>query len=127
MCNPVQVPLGVILKNENTNSDMIEIMDAVHQYVPCHVDPSVMVDGVPKKDVIEQCLFGGDLLTCERVRGAKRHRQDAATMVERLEGIEVVSEDWHAKMCLFEVRCSVNFFPDKLGLGTYSYVTAALS
>ncbi len=98
-----QVPLGVILKNENTSSDMIAIMEAIHQYVPCRVDPSVVVDGVPRADVLEQCLFGGDLLTCERARGAKRHRQDAGTMVERLAGLEPVTEDWHAKMCLFEV------------------------
>ncbi len=82
-------------------------MEAVHQYVPCHIDPSVIVDGIQKKDVLEKCLFGGDLLTCERARGAKRHRQDAATMVERLDGLVPVSEDWHAKMCLFEVHISM--------------------
>lgn len=30
----VQVPLGVILKNEQKHDEMIEILDHLHQYVP---------------------------------------------------------------------------------------------
>ncbi len=90
------------MKNENVNSEMIEIMQAMHQYVPTSVDGSTMVDGVPKTDVLEQCLLG-DQLTCERTRSAKQHRQDSATTMERLCGLEPVVEDWHTKMCLFEV------------------------
>ena len=29
-----QIPLGVILKNENKNDDMVEIMTEMHKYVP---------------------------------------------------------------------------------------------
>ena len=30
----VQVPLGILLKNENKGSEMIEILTHLHQYVP---------------------------------------------------------------------------------------------
>ena len=32
MC--IQVPLGVILKNENKGDEMVEILSQMHQYVP---------------------------------------------------------------------------------------------
>ena len=42
---------------------MIEIMDKVQQYVPHTIDKCTTVDGVPKVDILEKCLFGGDQLT----------------------------------------------------------------
>ena len=30
----MQVPLGIILKNETKNDEMVDIMDKLHQYVP---------------------------------------------------------------------------------------------
>ena len=30
----MQVPLGIILKNETKHDEMVEIMDHLHQYVP---------------------------------------------------------------------------------------------
>lgn len=30
----MQVPLGILLKNENKGSDMVEILTHLHQYVP---------------------------------------------------------------------------------------------
>lgn len=88
---------------------MIEIMDKVQQYVPHTIDKCTTVDGVPKVDILEKCLFGGDQLTCARARSAKRHRQDSATPLEKLDGLEPVIEDWHTKMCLFEARKSFSF------------------
>ena len=85
---------------------MIEIMDKVQQYLPHTTDKYTTVDGVPKADILEKCLFGGDQLTCARARSAKRHHQDSATPLEKLDGLEPVVEDWHTKMCLFEVRKS---------------------
>ena len=87
----------MILKNENINGEMIEIMENLHQYVPTKSVGS-------SREIAENYLFGGDQLTCARARSAKRHRQDSATAVERLEGLLPVIEDWHTKMWLFEVR-----------------------
>lgn len=72
-------------------------MESLHQYVPSRVSQ----DG--SGEVLDSCLFGGDQLTCSRARSAKRHRQDSKTAVERLDGLEPVVEDWHTKMCLYEV------------------------
>ena len=32
------------------------------------------------------------------------HRQDSSTSAEQLDGLEPVVEDWHTKMCMFEVH-----------------------
>ena len=34
VCQLVQVPLGVILKNENIREEMLEILTILHKYVP---------------------------------------------------------------------------------------------
>ena len=103
LCFHLKLPLGVILKNENINGEMIEIMETLHQYVPTkNVGSSI--------EIAEHYLFGGDQLTCARARSAKRHRQDSATAIERLEGLLPVIEDWHTKMCLFEV-CMLMVLP----------------
>jgi len=82
-------------------------MESIQKYVPFTIDKSITLDGVPKTDILETCLFGGDQLTCARARSAKRHRQDSATPLEKLDGLEPVVEDWHAKMRLFEVRSEI--------------------
>ena len=67
----------MILKNENING---EIMENLHQYVPTKSVGS-------SREIAEKYLFGGDQLISARARGAKRHRQDSATAVERMEGL----------------------------------------
>ena len=42
-------------------------------------------------------LFGGDQLTAARARGAQRIRSNSERPLDRLEGLEGVCEDWHAK------------------------------
>ena len=49
----VQIPLGVLLRNENKTDDMIEIVEELHQYVP-------ELDGRH-----ESVFIGGNQLTCE--------------------------------------------------------------
>ena len=88
----------MILKNKNINDEMIKIMENLHQYVPTKSVGSSW-------EIAENYLFGGDQLTCARARSAKRHRQDLATAVERMEGLLPVVEDWRTKMWLSEVRC----------------------
>ena len=62
-----------------------------------------------QENFAEHYLFGGDQLTCARARSAKC-RQDSATAIERLEGLLPVIEDWHTKMCHFEV-CMLMVLP----------------
>jgi len=86
---------------------MIEIMESIKRYVPFTIDKSITLDGVPKTDILETYLFGGDQLTCARARSAKCHCQDSATPLEKLDGLEPGVEDWHTEMCLFEVRFEI--------------------
>lgn len=79
-------------------------MQELHKYVPTKSNPPATGDGVHMEEVLETCLFGGDQLTAARARSAKRHQQDSATSAEWLDGLEPVVEDWHTKMCLFEVH-----------------------
>ena len=57
LCFHLKLPLGVILKNENINGEMIEIMETLHQYVPTKNVGS-------SREIGEHYLFGGDQLTC---------------------------------------------------------------
>lgn len=116
-----QVPLGVILKSETSHADMIGILEDLHKYVP-------MVSSLRKTDVsiegeVEECcihedcfhrvLFGGDQLTAVRARGAQRIRSNSERPLDRLEGLEAVCEDWHAKATLLAVcliKINVFFF-----------------
>lgn len=101
----MQLPLGVFLKNENCSSEMIEIMDEIQKYVP--ITMSNVSTGASKEEFVEPFLFGSDQLTCERGRNSQRHRKDLATQQERLDGLTMVTEDWHARMNYFEVYCSL--------------------
>ncbi len=96
----MQVPLGVLLKNENKGDEMVEIMSHLHQYVPsyeyakktyqtCTGELQVSLDHLVK------IFFGGDQLTAARARGSKRARVNSLSKVTRLEGIVPCAEDWH--------------------------------
>jgi len=108
------VPLGVLLRNENKIDEMCDIMDKMHEYVPCkHVverfllfddDDDIEVD----EENFHQILFGGDQLTVARARGSIAARQDHFTRREKLEGLMPVIEDWHAKQYLLKVKVSIN-------------------
>ena len=77
------VVLDVLMKNEAKHSDMHDIMKVQQAYLG---------DDFPGD---KQVLSGGDQLTCERERCARRHRMDADTPRERLQLLEPVIEDWH--------------------------------
>ena len=85
------VLVDVLLKNEATHKDMIDIMSAMHGYLG---------SDYPKDHRI---LSGGDQLTCERQIGAQRHTMDGNTIEEQLRVLEPVTEDWHCMMCLLTV------------------------
>ena len=57
------MPLGIILKNENSHEDMVAIMDHAHQYVPTQTSEIIHVDEsgdsvTIKKDEFHNILFG---------------------------------------------------------------------
>ena len=87
----LQVHLGVLLKNENRTEDMIEILEHAQQYVPT-------LEGR-----LQKIFFGGDQLTCERIRGAKNARHQSPTPKGQLEGLSEKVEDWHALQAYYQV------------------------
>jgi hypothetical protein len=94
-----QVPLGVILKNENVLGDMVEILKDLQKYVPqYHYD-----DGQTEVHVFQKTLLGGDYLTAKRTRGAQLDKCNELNACEQLRGLAGVSEDWHARQCLMTV------------------------
>lgn len=97
-----QVPLGVILKNENKSDEMVEIMAHLHQYVPSleYSECKKISSGetvMEEKARFHQILVGGDQLTAARARSAMKVKVNSHTPSKKLLGIVPVVEDWHAK------------------------------
>lgn len=78
------VVLDILMKNETKNADMLDIMQSMQGYLGTNFPPN------------QKVLSGGDQLTCERQRGAKRHVMDGNTTSDRLDEFEPQTEDWHA-------------------------------
>ena len=76
------VVLDVQHKNETKHDDMLAIMKSQQSYLGDNFSGTV--------------LSGGDQLTVERQRNAKRHIMDSDTAAERFECFEPKIEDWHA-------------------------------
>ena len=91
----LKVPLGVILKNENLKSEMIEIMDELQGYAPISTDSC--------GETVHQLLFGGDQLTAARARGCAELRINSDTPTGRLTTLLPVAEDWHTLVTLLTV------------------------
>lgn len=105
----VKVPLGVLLKNENVGSEMIEILANLQKYVP-YKDctnlmyvPSTGEVAISESAIYQNVLFGGDQLTAARARGAITAMANHPTPRSLLEGIIPVIEDWHTLVVLLEV------------------------
>ena len=105
----MQVPLGIIPHSEISYEDMVAVMEELHKYVPTvSTTESVMVAGSEEEDTVHldtfhYLLFGGDQLTAARARGGLRTRENSQRPRHRLEGLQSVCEDWHAKAILLEV------------------------
>ena len=86
---------------------MREILREVYQYVPTVTSCSSgdggngMDDSIPGSSF--PILFGGDQLTTERARTVKNVLSNSDASTSRLENLIPVTEDWHAKMCLYKV------------------------
>lgn len=98
----------MIEKNENITSNMIQIMDELHRYVPT-IEEVVAIE--TEEENIETCeknvhpiIFGGDQLTVARARSAQTCRSSELDTVKRLEGLVPAFEDWHARMTLIKVQ-----------------------
>eukprot|EP00731_Ephydatia_muelleri_P002965 Em0001g2965a len=102
------VPLGILLKNENKASDMIGIVNHIHHYVPAVPDIQEQVLSTGETVDVDQTslhtiLFGGDQLTCARARSAIDNKLNSQTPHKRFMGIEPVIEDWHTKVNFLRV------------------------
>lgn len=108
----MQVPLGIIPKNEVSYEGMVAIMEELHQYVP--TTTSVMEIERPDHggnvevvvDNFHYILMGGDQLSVARSRGSQRIRGNSCRPRDRLEGLVPVCEDWHSKGCFINVSRS---------------------
>lgn len=83
--------LDILMKNETTKKDMIDIMTAIQDYLG--------------KDYCtnHQVACGGDQLTVERERGAQCHFMCGNTARERLQLLVPLVEDWHCLVSLVGV------------------------
>ena len=108
----IQVPLGVLPYNETKYEDMINILQHAQSYVPAKVvNREVTLPDQTPMQYSEQhhlvTVIGGDYLTAARARGAQKIRSNSLKSEDRLDGLLPVSEDWHTKMCLLQVRVIV--------------------
>ena len=82
-----QVTLGVLEKNENETSDMIDIKHHMHTLVPAHISK--------EKTCLRPILCFGDLLTVERGLHAQEDRRNSMDPSSRLKGLIDVLADFH--------------------------------
>ena len=106
--HPIQVPLGVLLHDENKLDEMGKILDHYMTLVPTL--KSAQRIGLPNGTVIDidntqffSVLFGGDQLTVARIRGVQALRDTHDSPVDCCAGVIPVVEDWHARMALMKV------------------------
>ena len=108
-----QVPLGVLLRDENKLEEMVDVLVNLQQYVPLTIHskevevPSTEETMSMQEAHIHQILFGGDFLTAKRARGAQRIRSNSTHDYDKLKGFLPVSEDWHTKQCFLSVSDTI--------------------
>ena len=76
---------------------MVRVEESVD--VPTEAEPVTV-----QLDYFHAILLGGDQMTCARVRGGQRIRENSESGKARLEGLVPAIEDWHAKVCFMQVR-----------------------
>ena len=93
------MPLGIILKNENANEDMLAILQQFHTYLPQTSD-----------GCIDDQLFSGDQLTVERAVNVISSVANGLTPQDHLDGINLQLVDWHTAVKLLSVCVLVHFY-----------------
>ena len=110
--------MGILLKNESKYSDMLDIMDTLHQLVPKKNGSRKLKLGDREFDiedeVIHQILFGGDQMTAARARGSLLIRGNATSDSTNLLGLLPVAEDWHAKVVFYRYDIHISTLIDIL-------------
>lgn len=104
-----QIPLGIILRNENKLDEMTEIMEHLHKYVPFETcaEQFQLASGEEltiASNKMHHILIGGDQLTVARIRSVQEGLLNSNSPRERMEGLVPVVEDWHAKVIFLKVR-----------------------
>jgi len=110
----MQVPLGVLLHNENKLDEMAKILEHYMTLVPtmsCQQQVELPNGAEIEVDNTQfhPILFGGDQLTVARIRGAQTLRDTQDNPVDRLEGVRPVVEDWHTRMVLLKVSVHTSY------------------
>ena len=104
------MPLGIhsLLKNETRVSDVVDILDEHHYYVPSSsvIEPVTVLDDEDeyiRLDSLHTLLYFGDQLTVERMRGAKAVRSNSENQIQQLKGFIPAICDWHAEVSFLSV------------------------
>ena len=103
--------MGILPKNENKSSEMVEILTHLHQYVPIqeYTETTMVPETDESVDVskafVHSIFLGGDQLTANRARNAIKAKANEDTPTLRLEGLVAVVEDWHTKLNFLGVSC----------------------
>ena len=112
----VQIPLGVLLFDENKLDEMGKILAHYMKLVPTvEATGHLQLSNGSILDFDDtrfySILFGGDQLTVAGIRGTQALRDTQDKAVDRLEGVTAVVEEWHVRMTLMKVSESwyVNF------------------
>lgn len=99
----IQVPLGILPKNEAKGDEMVDILKHVHDlYVPSieYTEETNISTGETvtiQKAKLHPIIFGGDQLTAAKMRSAQKARLNSETPADKLSGLIPVAEDWHSK------------------------------
>ena len=100
----LQVPLGVLLLNENRIDEMVQILQHIQKYIPTVVQEDNIF--IPSQEYYVQevntlqhkVLFSGNQLTFARVIGAQIAMSNANNSVKRLHSLIPVIQDWHTEV-----------------------------
>ena len=98
--------MGVLLKNEQYNDQMVDICQFLHKYVPGHDSDEEHSTTEPTK-----VLSGGDYLPFERHKSAQSSMANGLTPSTRLQGLIPKMEEFHNQAELLKV-----FFSNTLSL-----------
>ena len=87
------------MRNSNISGEMAQLMIKNQtKYVP-----SLKSHKTSPVQILERIFFDGDALTEERSRNIQWVFKDGDEPFDRLEGLDPVHADWHAKAKLYEV------------------------
>ena len=98
-CFIFQCPLDVEMLNSKISGEMAQLMIKNQtRYVP-----PLKSHNTSPVQILERIFFDGDTLTEERSRNIQWVFKDGDDPFDRLEGLDPVHADWHAKAKLYEV------------------------